>query len=280
MLIRRRVKKNFKKYLGYSLNLRNPKTYCEKIQWLKFNHIVNDEKVINRADKYAVRSFVEEKGLGEHLVTLYGNWEKPEQIDWQKLPNRFIIKLNNGSGKKYIWFVEDKSLFSITKFETEVKAVIFEKFGESGGQFHYGKILPMIIAEEYLEDTQQEILDYSFYCFHGKIAFLSVEQGTYRGSQMIDYYNIDWERSPVKFFGDYPRSKQQYEKPDNFDQMTFMAETLSQGYPHVRVDLYNIAGKVYFGELTYTPENGLTRWDPPSLDLEYGKLMNIHNINH
>ncbi len=76
------------------------------------------------------------------------------------------------------------------------------------------------------------------------------------------------------------RSKQPYKKPDNFDQMTFMAEILSQGYPHVRVDLYNIAGKVYFGELTYTPENGIIQWDPPSLDLKYGKLMNIHNINH
>ncbi len=280
MRIRHRLKKKFKEKLGYSLNLRNPKTYCEKIQWLKFNHNANDQNIISRADKYKVRSFIESKGFGKHLVPLYGSWDNPEEIDWQKLPNRFVLKLNNGSGKKYLWFVKDKSLFSITKFETEVKAVMFKKFGEWQGEFHYGKMPPKIIAEKYLEDSQEGILDYSFYCFHGKIAFLSVEQGTIQGSQMIDYYNVDWERSPVKFFGDYPHSKQKYEKPDNLDHMIFMAERLSQGYPHVRVDLYNVAGKVYFGELTYTPENGLTKWDPPSLDLEYGKLMNIHNINH
>lgn len=275
-----RCKKVFKKKLGYSLNLKNPKTYCEKIHWLKFNHIANDEKVINRADKFAVRNFIESKGFGKHLVTLYGNWENPDEIDWQKLPDRFVLKLNNGSGKRYRWFVKDKSLFSVPKFETEVRSVMFKKYGERSGEFHYGKIKPMIIVEEYLEDDQHAILDYSFYCFHGKIAFFSVEEGTIQGSQEIDYYTLDWERSPVKFFEDFARSKNKYKKPDNFDQMVLMAETLSQGYPHLRVDLYNVNGKVYFGELTYTPEGGLIRWDPPSLDLEYGKLIDIHDINH
>lgn len=280
MLIKRLVKRKFKKRLGYTLDLENPKTYCEKIQWLKFNHMPYDEKVINRADKYAVRDFIESKGFGEHLVTLYGNWESPEEIDWQELPNRFVLKLNNASGKEYRWFVKDKSSFSIVKFETEVKAVMFKKFNEFGGEFHYGKMLPMIIAEEYLENDQKEILDYSFYCFHGEIAFLSVEQGTIQGLQMIDYYDLNWERSQVKFFEDFHRSEQKYEKPDNFDHMVFMAKTLSQGYPHLRVDLYNVAGKVYFGELTYAPENGYIQWDPLSLDLEYGKRIDIHNISH
>jgi len=280
MLIKHLVKRKFKKRLGYALDLEDPKTYCEKIQWLKFNHIGNDEKVINRTDKYAARDFIESKGFGEHLVTLYGNWESPKEIDWQNLPNRFVLKLNNGSGEKYRWFVKDKSSFSIAKFETEVKAVMYKKYGEDKGEFHYAKILPMIIAEEYLEDSQQAILDYSFYCFHGDIAFFSVEQGTIQGSQMIDYYDLNWERSPIKFLEDFSRSKQKYEKPDNFDQMVFMAKTLSQGYPHLRVDLYNVNGKVYFGELTYTPESGLIQWDPPSLDMEYGKRIDIHNICH
>jgi hypothetical protein len=278
--VQKKFKKLFKKVLGYSLNLRNPKTYCEKIQWLKFNHNANDEKVINRADKYAVRKFIESKGFGEHLITLYGNWEQPEQIDWQQLPNRFVLKLNNGSGKKYLWFVKDKSLFSIKKFEAEVKAVMHIKYDIDNCEYHYWKMLPMIIAEEYFEDTQEGILDYKFYCFNGEIAFLSVGQGTIQGAKMVDYYTTDWDKSPVKFFADHSGPKQPYEKPDNFDQMIFIAKTLSKGYPHIRVDLYNIAGKVYFGELTYTPENGMTQWNPKSLDLEYGKLMDIHNISH
>jgi hypothetical protein len=138
----------------------------------------------------------------------------------------------------------------------------------------------MIIAEEYLKDNQQDILDYKFYCFHGEIAFFSVEKGTTQENRVRDYYDLNWERSSVNFFGDVSRPDRPFKKPDNFEQMIFMAQSLSQGYPHVRVDLYNISGKVYFGELTYTPENGLTRWNPKSLDLKYGELMNIYNITH
>ena len=277
MLTQYRVKKNFMKKLGYPLNLQNPKTYCEKIQWLKFNRYGNDKNVIIRADKYAVRGYIESKGFGKYLVPLYGNWAKPEEIDWQKLPNRFVLKLNNGSGPKYCWFVKDNLAFSKKKFEIETKAIMLKKYGEKEGEFHYGKMLPMILAEEYLEDDQQAIKDYKFYCFNGEVAFFSVEQGKIEGLPVRDYYDLDWNSGTVKFFADLPRPKQQFEKPDNFDQMLFMAKSLSQGYPHIRVDLYNIAGRIYFGELTFTPENGMTRWDPLSLDLKYGRLMNIHN---
>ncbi len=303
MRIRSWVKILFKMRLGYRLNLRNPRTYCEKIQWLKFFHNGNDEKLIARADKYRVRSFIESKGFGDHLVPLYGSWDRPEDIEWQKLPNRFVLKLNNGSGPRYSWFVKDKTLISKTKIEAEAKAVMFKKFGEARGQFHYGKMPPKLMSEAYLEDGLQEIKDYKFYCFHGKIAFFSVEhdasrqnmafggigsysyrggftEGKSEGQHVGDIFDIDWKRSTVKFFGDCPRPKQTYERPDNFDKMVLLVEALSQGYPHIRVDLYNLSGKVFFGELTYTPENGFTKWDPPSLDLEYGQLMDIHRITH
>jgi len=280
MRIRRRVKIIFKKRLGYRLNLRNPKTYCEKIQWLKCHHNGNDEKLISRADKYRVRSFVESNGFGDHLVPLYGSWDRPEDIEWQKLPNRFVLKLNNGSGPKYRWFVKDKTLISKTKIEAEAKAVMLNKYGERRGEFHYGKIPPKIVSEAYLEDGLQPIKEYTFYCFHGKIAFLSVEKGKIEGPHVGDIFDIDWKRSPVRFFDDCPLPKQAYERPDNFDRMVLLAEDLSQGYPHIRVDLYHVAGKIWFGELTYTPQGGFTKWNPLSLDLEYGQLMDIHRIDH
>lgn len=280
MRVKRRVRRKFKERLGYTLNLENPKTYCEKIQWLKFNQIANDEKIIARADKYAVRAYIESKGFGEHLVDLYGSWDKPEKIDWQKLPNRFVLKLNNGSGSKYYWFVKDKKFFSTAKFENDATAIMATKYGVRNGEFHYAKMPPRVIAEEYLEDGSQAIKDYKFFCFHGRVAFFSVELGIVEGDPVRDYYDIDWNKSSVKFFDDHPRPEQPFAKPANFDRMVLMAEALSQGYPHIRVDLYNVDGRIYFGELTYASENGLTRWDPPSLDLEFGRLMDINNISH
>ncbi len=276
-----RIKKKFVERLGYRPNLRNPESYCEKIQWLKLNHNTFDKRIIERADKYLVRNYLERKKLGQYLVTLYGCWNKPEEIDWDKLPSKFVLKLNNGSGRKYIWFVKDKKDFSVRKFERKVKKRMAVKFGHQLGEFHYGKMPTKIIAEEYLEESSCcPIRDYKFYCFHGKIAFLSVEEGRYEGLHTRDYYNLDWEKSPVDFFNDVAHPHTPYTKPENFQQMVALAETLSIGYPHIRVDLYCVNGTVYFGELTYTSDNGFTQWKPQSLDFEYGKLMNIHDINH
>ena len=280
MRIKRSVRRKFKKRLGYTLDLEAPKTYCEKIQWLKFNQIVDDQRIVTRADKYAVRAYVESKGFGEHLVDLYGSWHKPEKVDWQKLPNRFVLKLTNGSGSRYCWFVKDKKLFSRRQFENDARTVRAKKYGLRYGEFHYAKMPSRVIAEEYLEGGAHGIKDYKFYCFHGKVAFFSVEQGKVEGDPVRDYYDIDWSRSSVRFFGDHPRPEQPFTKPANFDRMILMAETLSFGYPHIRVDLYNVDSRVFFGELTYTPENGLTRRDPPSLDLKYGRLMDVNNNRH
>lgn len=227
-----------------------------------------------------MRNFIKSKGFDKNLVNLYGYWEKPEDIDWDKLPSRFVLKWNNGSGKKYCWFIEDKSKLSITKFEKEAKYALKKKFGERKGEFHYGKIKPMLIAEEFLDDNSKGVIDYKFYCFNGKIAFFSVEDGKINGNQQRDYYNLDWTKSSIKFFNDVSSSNYKFKKPKNFDKMVLMAEELSKGFPHLRVDLYNIDGQIYFGELTYTPENGFTQWNPTSLDLKFGELMNIHNINH
>jgi len=276
-----RIKKLFKKRLGYTLKLKKPRSYCEKIQWLKFNHNANDQKLIERADKYLVRSYIEKKGFGCHLVKLFGCWEKAEQIDWQQLPQRFVLKLNNASGSKYCWFIHDKSTIFIPLLTNEIEERLTDQFGRRYGEFHYGKMPPKIIAEEFLqEENGTSIKDYKFYAFHGRVAFFSVEEGKLDGRHVRDYYSTDWKKHPVAFSKDVSPPECPFTRPSNFDQMLFLAETLSEGYPHLRVDLYNVNGQIYFGELTYTPENGLTRWKPLSLDFEYGSLMNVYDINH
>jgi hypothetical protein len=278
--IRKQVEKLFRTKLGYALNLKNPRTYCEKIQWLKFNNIGKDPHTVVRADKYEVRSFVAQQGFADNLVPLYGCWKSPESIDWNALPERFVLKLNNGSGSRYRWFVTNKSSFPLAGFERAARRAMSRKYGERTGEFHYGKMLPRILAEEYLEESTGGLKDYKFYCFHGKVAFFSVESGKIEGEASRAYYAPDWTPSHVAFFDDLPEPETPFCKPANFRHMLHMAERLSQGYPHLRVDLYNVDGRVYFGELTYAPESGLTRWKPVSLDLEFGALMDVRDITH
>jgi hypothetical protein len=277
--VRYRIRKKFRRRFSYTPNLRNPESYCEKIQWLKLHHNEHDAELIARTDKYAVRKRLEEMGLGEHLVTLYGVYQDPGEINWEKLPKRFVLKLNNGSGKHFRWFVADKAHFPVAKFEARARKRLRKTFGEKYGETHYGKIPPRIIAEEYLEDQEHTFKDFKFYCFHGKVAFLSVEEGAAQGPHLIEYYNADWDPHPVGFSNDYPHPQSPFKKPRNFKRMVSIAETLSEGYPHVRVDLYNVEGRIYFGELTFTPERGFVQWNPPSLDFEYGKLMDITNMS-
>lgn len=278
--IRKYVERLFLEKLGYPLNLRNPKTYCEKIQWLKFHHVGQDPQTVIRADKYAVRDFVSQQGFEDSLIPLHGCWESPDQIDWNALPQRFVLKLNNGSGPRYRWFVKDKSAFPVADFEHEVARLMSRRYGERIGEFHYGKMPSRILAEHYLVESDGLLKDYKFYCFHGRIAFLSVETGKIDGVATRAYFNPDWTPSHVAFHHDLPQPDTPFAPPPNLSHMLRMAEQLSRGFPHLRVDLYNVDGKVYFGELTYAPESGLTPWNPVSLDFEFGNLMNLNDIRH
>ncbi|MDG1462571.1 MAG: ATP-grasp fold amidoligase family protein, partial [Gammaproteobacteria bacterium] len=185
-----------------------------------------------------------------------------------------------GSGSNYIRFVENREAFSKQQFETDIAKLKGSPCGWALGEFHYAAIPLKIMAEEYLINGDEPILDYKFYCFHGEVAFISAEQGKVKGRAFRDYYDLNWQRSHVDFFYDHPRPYKLFSKPKNFERMLKMARSLSEGYPHLRVDLYNLDGRIYFGELTYAPENGLTRWKPQSLDFEYGQRIDLDNINH
>lgn len=274
------IKRRFKRIVGYKPNLRKPSSYNEKIQWLKLNHLGNDPKAIARADKYAVREFIQSQGYGDTLVKLYGVWDKPEDINFSALPDQFVLKLNHASGQKFIWLVKDKTTFNRQRFIKEAKLRMRKAYGRKYGEFHYTKMPRKIIAEEYLTDNERPLKDYKFYCFHGRVVFFSVEEGKIEGEKYRDYYNPDWSPFRGKFLYDHPQPSKPYTAPENFAAMIEMAENLSQGFPHIRVDLYNIEGKIYFGELTYSSDNGMTAWVPKSLDYEFGKLMHLDDITH
>lgn len=274
----KKIKKIIIRRCGYSPDLTNPKSYCEKVQWLKLNHHSINAEVIRNADKYRVREYVTEKGYGDNLVELYGVYDSPEEIDWEALPERFVLKINNASGSDYLWFVKEKKQFPIEQFNQQARQRLLDKYGLEIGEFHYSKMPAKIIAEEYLSTSDENFKDYSFYCFHGKILFLSVEEGKNAGKGIIEYYDAEWNKHPVDFHRDYPRAPNGFQPPSNLEFMLTMAETLSNNYPHVRVDLYEINGQVYFSELTYTPEEGIIAWNPVELDFKYGEFIEIEQL--
>ncbi len=274
-LIKKRIKRKFKEKLGYELNLESPQSYCEKVQWLKLNYLEHNSLVVQCADKYRVREYIEKQGLGDMLIELYGSWDKAEDILWDTLPGEFVLKLNNGSGKKYIWLISNKDSVNKKAVVQEINNVLHRKYGYKNGEFHYSKILPKIIAERYLRDDGRDIKDYKFFCFNGEIAFLSIERGRQTKEYARDYYDTDLNVHPVKFHDDVRKPDKPFEKPENFERMIDVVKLLSKGHPHVRVDLYNIDGRIYIGELTFSSECGYTRWDPVRLDFEYGKLIDI-----
>jgi len=211
-------------------------------------------------------------GLGAHLPRLYGVWDDPREIEWDGLPNRFVLKLNNGSGRNYRWFVGDKSAFDSAACVRRMRVVRRRRHGIRNGEFHYAKIRPRIVVEEYLGD---DLVDYKFYCFDGSVGFVSADAGRCTGQHVRGYYTRDFEASQIRFHDDLPTPARPLSRPANFEEMLALAARLSRGWPLVRVDLYDIAGTVVFGELTFSPESGYTRWNPRDLDYQFGERIDL-----
>ena len=242
------------------LDLCHPKTLNEKILYLSLK--TDTSLWTTCADKYAVREYVKGCGFGDILVKLYGVWDKAENIDFDALPQQFVIKGNHGSCDVVI--VKDKDQWdrvaAIRMFSKDLK----KKYGALEGGLHYMRIQPKVIAEELIvndEETNKfssSVIDYKIWCFNGKPHFIWVSydrHGNYKKHMM---YDIDWHAHPEYLI--YDKEYTQGEvipKPKNFDKMLKIAECLSQPFPQVRCDLYNVGGKIYFGELTFTGRGGM-----------------------
>lgn len=241
------------------LNLKNPKNINEKINWMKFYG--DTSRWGELADKFAVRNYIESCGYKNSLVMLYGYWESPEDIEWDTLPNKFVMKMNNGCGD--IIICEDKNKINKEYIKSHFARLINQKYGIESGEPHYASIKPYIIAEELLDATKQNIpssslIDYKFYCTNGTplCVFMACNRGS--GKASIALYDTEWNS-----LAEYLMPNDHYSPlninvpcPKTFNEMLEMAKVLSSGFPIVRVDLYEVDGKVYFGEMTFTPQGG------------------------
>lgn len=266
----------YRKTAGRWMSWKNPQDLNEKILWLSL--CSDTTEWTDLADKYKVREFVEKKGLGNLLVKLYGVWEHAEDIDYEKLPERFVLKTNHGSGTNII--VRDKSKLDFKKTNEQLDKWLKMRFGwpiES----HYLRIKPLIIAEEYLEENvnkqSSSLIDYKLFCLQGNPEGTLVCYDRSSTSVKMEWYDLDWTYHPEWSINSeqYQKGKGIIEKPHNWNQMLEAARLLSEGFPQVRVDFYDVNDKLYFGEMTFTSNQGTMTYLSRELLLELGKKVSL-----
>lgn len=270
LLVNLQYHKAFGRYIDWD----NPRDLNEIIQVQKFSSESN--RWIELADKYAVRSYVESKGLGDMLVKLYGVWEKPEDIEWDNLPKSFVIKANNGSGDVHICY--DKNKLNKKAEVDYFSKVLKSRFYYENGESHYSKMKPCIIIEELLDISKQPIatsslIDYKIWCFNGRPYSIWACYNRKKDSVEVATYDLEW--NTVSNAGvstsHYRAASQMLPKPASLDKMLKAAALLSRGFSQVRVDLYEVDNKPYFGELTFTSAGGLMNFYTPEYLVELGK---------
>ena len=257
---------------GEILNLDNPQTFNEKIQWMK---LYDSTQLKTRlADKYLVREWVKEKIGEEYLIPLLGVWDNFDEIDFDKLPNQFVLKCNHGCGYNII--VKDKSNFDINEARGKINSWMREDFAFKGGfEMHYSDIPHKIIAEKYIENSNNDLYDYKVWCFNGKAHYIQFLTERYIDGIKTTFYDTKWNK--LDFVNFLPRDTKTNPKPEKLDLLIQLCEKLAQGFNYVRIDFYiTNEGCIYFGEMTFTPASGTHDWDPKSTNLKLGQLIELN----
>ncbi len=259
--------------MGKWLNLKNPQTFNEKLQWLK----LNDRKpsYTMMVDKYEVKKYVADIIGEEYIIPTLGVWDRFEDIDFDSLPNQFVLKCTHDSGGLII--VRDKSKMDMEAAREKINKCLKINYYWHGREWPYKNVKPRIIAEKYMEGDQagdRGLTDYKFFCFNGKPNVLYISRGLeHHPTAEISFYGMDGLERPFhrKDYKPYHNAK----IPSNFEEMKEIAERLANavGCPFIRIDLYSISGKVYFSEITFSTCNGMLPFEPISADGELGKEL-------
>lgn len=264
---------------GCPLDLKNPTTFCEKLQWLK---LYDRRPVYSKmVDKYEVKKYVADKIGEEYIIPTLGVWNTPDDIDWNSLPDRFVLKTTHGGGGNGIIICKDKKLLdkdaTIKQLHDSLNADLYKLFRESA----YKNVRKRIIAEKYMvpeDNTHVGLLDYKFFCFNGKVKFFKVDFGRFI-EHHANYYSMDCELLEFGEKGMEPDPNADIHFPENLQEMIELAEYLSNDLPFIRVDLYNINGKIYFGELTFYPAAGFGKFIPEEWNEKIGSLIKLNTSN-
>lgn len=258
--------------MNYPLNLDNPQTYNEKLQWLKLYNR-NPEYTI-MVDKYLVKEYVANMIGKEHIIPTIGVWDNIDNIDFDNLPQQFVLKCTHDSGGLVI--CKNKANLDIVKAKNKLKKSFKTNFYLLGREWPYKDVRPRIIAEQYMVDESgYELKDYKFFCFDGepKMLYIATDRYNPYKKTKFDFYDLEFNHLPFKL--GHPNSRKELKKPLGFDDMLKYARVLSKGIPHVRVDFYEINGMIYFGELTFFQDCGFVPFEPQEWDYKLGELIKL-----
>lgn len=272
------VKIQYRIKMGRKLNLKNPQRFTEKLQWYKLYY----RKPIMKqcVDKYEVRDYVKAKGLENILNELYGVYNSPDEIDFDKLPDKFVTKTTSGSGGQNVILCNDKNKLDIEKTKKDLKYWLKLNPKKSfGREWAYEGTNNRIIVEKLFEgndDGLSGVNDYKLFCYDGKVKYIVLD-----GDRFVEhkrnFYDRDWNYIDVKT--DCGQLGNTIKKPQMLEQMITVAEKLSSDFPYVRVDLYCIRNKVYFGEMTFYPWTGYVQFEPDEFDYELGEDFDTRRMN-
>ncbi|WP_394238285.1 ATP-grasp fold amidoligase family protein [Niallia oryzisoli] len=259
----------FQHRMGKKLNLGNPTTYNEKLQWLKLYD--RKPEYTEMVDKYEVRKYIEETIGEEYLIPLLGVYNSFDEINFTTLPDQFVLKCTHDSGGVVI--CKDKSKLDIEAVRKKINISLSRNYYYHGREWPYKNIKPRIICEKYMVDESGvELKDYKFFCFDGepKALFIATDRGI---DTRFDFFDMEFNHLP--FWQHYKNGVKKISKPVGFDDMISLARILSKEIPHIRVDFYDINGKIYFGELTFYHFSGLEKFYPDKYDEIFGNWIVI-----
>ena len=269
---RRYLEKLYRATFGKELNLENPQTFNEKLQWLK----LYDRKPVytTMVDKYAAKEYVADKIGEEYIIPTLGVWDKFDDIDFDALPDQFVLKCTHDSGGLAI--CKDKKTFNIEAARKKINRYLKRNYYYTFREWPYKDVKPRIIAEKYMVDESgYELKDYKIFCFDGqpKIMFIATDRANPEEETKFDFFDMEFNHLP--FQNGHPNAKKSIMQPKGFEKMKELAAKLSAGIPQVRVDFYDIDGKVYFGELTFSHWSGFVPFDPEEWDYKLGSWIDL-----
>lgn len=254
-------------------NWKSPQTYSEKLQWLKL-YDRNPEYTM-MVDKYAVKKYVADIIGNDYVIPTLGVWGKPEEIDWNVLPNQFVLKTTHGGGNEGVVICRNKTTFdkqaAIDKLNASFRTDLYKVWRE----WPYKNVPKRVLAEKYIEPNPEtnDLSDYKFFCFDGKVKglFVATERQNPNEEVKFDFFDDNYNHLPLRQGHDH--AKVTPPKPKNFELMKRISEQLSKGFPHVRIDLYDLGDKVLFGEITFFHFSGLVKFEPEEWDKILGDYL-------
>lgn len=273
------IQLRFRFKMGYSLDLKNPKTFSEKLQWLKlFDHRPEYTMMV---DKHAVKEYVASTIGEEYIIPTFGIWERPEDIEWDVLPDKFVLKTTHGGGSKGVIICKDKSTFNREKAISRLNESLKQDIYHTLKEWPYKNVPKRIIVEKYIEPylDEKDLPDYKFFCFNGKPQYCQVISGR-ETKKCIDFFDRDWNHQPFHEPSNYPFAEIVPNKPRHLDKMWEAATKLAGEKAFSRIDFYEVGDDIFFGEITFFPTSGMGGFSPKEYDTIIGEMISLPIEKH